>query len=53
MGVTMIRHTGWYGGGTALVIKINGEKVAKVNAEKLVYVDFPRACYTSRISIWS
>lgn len=40
MSVSIKRNTGWFGSGSAIVVKINGEKVTKVANEQQIEVFF-------------
>jgi hypothetical protein len=41
MSITIVRHTGWMGMGSAIEVKINAQKVVKVGNEQQVIVELP------------
>ncbi|MGV8984535.1 hypothetical protein [Clostridium sp.] len=41
MSITIKRNTGWFGMGTQIQIKVNGEKIASVADKQYVEVELP------------
>ena len=50
MSITIIRHTGWLGEGSALAIKLNGKKVAKISPGKQLSISLPEEPATVQVS---
>ncbi|WP_440895416.1 hypothetical protein ACS127_12720 [Amphibacillus sp. Q70] len=51
MSVTIKRKIGWAGSGSRAVIKLNGEKVAKVSENQLVKIDIPNNDAKLKVSL--